>query len=591
MSQPILVLINKRAKNVFSSYILEILDAEGIFTCEVKDVSQIDLKESPFDSYDLIILSNIELKEEVKEALKRYVQEGGNLIGLRPPLNLDFLFGMDAKFWGQKMIFNERYIKINKDHLLSQGIAADILQFHGEADVYYQEKETKVLAYLYNEFDVPTNNYPAIATFSYGKGHTAIFTYDLAKSTVLFHQGRYEQSSIGTNPNYDKDAMYKPNDLFVDYLDIRLKNIPQADIHQDILVKLINWLSTFKKPLPRIWYFPNGYSGVAFISGDSDGFNSADFKRTLSIIDKYKAKYTLYLMEKDYPVVSPNLEKRLRSKGYSFGQHIWKEPKPTLKTMQEEVKLELNHFQERYGYTPLSNRGHCCIWVGWTEMAKYLAENGIKIDGNFYCYRYIQYGYSNGSGLPMKFMDEKGKFIELYEQSTLFGDDCMLEDKTFLPYYTAKEAAKVTRRTIDGCVNKYHTVFHICFHPIRTRPGKISTFPWLNDLLSYCSQKDILFVSGDEWARFVENRRKIKIDKVQYSSNSGELQFSLITEENVSGITLMLPLKYKEKTLNSLWINKEKVKYTEKSLEGTNYALYALDIAKGEEVKVKVESN
>ena len=342
MDQPILVLINKEAKNPFSSYILEILDAEGIFTYEVKDISQNELKESDFTNYDLVILSNIELKDKIKEALQKYVEEGGNLIGLRPPLDLDFLFGLKAKYWAnQRMIFEEKYIKINKDHPLSQEIAADILQFHGEADVYYQERETKVLAYLYNEFDLPTNNYPAISTFSYGKGHTAIFTYDLAKSTILFHQGRYEQSSIGINPDYDRDGMYKSNDLFVNYLDIRLKDIPQADIHQDILVKLINWLIAFKKPLPRIWYFPNGYSAVAFISGDSDGFNSVDFKRTLSVIDKHKAKYTLYLMKKDYPVVSPELEKKLRSKGYSFGQHIWKESKPSLEIMREMAILPL----------------------------------------------------------------------------------------------------------------------------------------------------------------------------------------------------------------------------------------------------------
>ena len=222
-------------------------------------------------------------------------------------------------------------------------------------------------------------------------------------------------------------------------------------------------------------------------------------------------------------------------------------------------------------------------------MAKYLAENGIKLDGNFYCYRYIQYGYSNSSGLPMKFMDEKGRFIELYEQSTLFADDTMLEDKTFLPYYTVEEAAKITKKAIDDCINKYHTVFHICFHPIRTRPGRMCTLPWIDDILSYCSQKDILFVNGDEWAKFVENRRKIKIDKVQYNSKSGRLQFSLTGEKNISGITLMLPLQYGDKIFHSLWVNGEKIKHKEKLLEGIMYLLCVLDVEKGEEIKVRIE--
>lgn len=317
--QPMLVLLDKTAKNSFSSYIVEILDVEGFFARKVKDLSVAAFTFEELAAYDIVILANIELTENQKALIDKYVRTRGNLIALRPPKDMDYLFGLKANRGINKRV-SERYLGINREHPLGQDVAADVLQFHDEADIYIPDG-AEVLAYLYGDFEAKTA-YPAVSTYRVEKGHTAAFAYDLATSTVLFHQGNFENSSVGSHPDADSDSRWIPNDLFINYLDYRLKFVPQADIHQDLLVRIINWMAGFKRPIPRIWYFPEAQPCVAYFNGDSDGMNQQDYEEIISLVEKYDGKFTVYLMQQHHKVIPPPVEKEFRARGHSFGQHI-----------------------------------------------------------------------------------------------------------------------------------------------------------------------------------------------------------------------------------------------------------------------------
>ena len=192
--------------------------------------------------------------------------------------------------------------------------------------------------------------------------------------------------------------MYKPTDLFLNHIDVCLKHLPQADLQQHILVNIIEWMAGFTKPLPRIWHFPDKEKGLVFIGGDSDGMSPKDFETTISTVEKYGGVYTTYLMEEQYGVVTPRQEQDLRERGHSFGPHLWQGRRPSPSEMQKGMKEEVEHFRARYGYIPMSSRGHSVIWVGWSEQAKYLSENGIRLSCNFTGGKYIGKGYIAGSG-------------------------------------------------------------------------------------------------------------------------------------------------------------------------------------------------
>src|SRR5262249_35131661 len=154
--------------------------------------------------------------------------------------------------------------------------------------------------------------------------------------------------------------------------------------------------------------------------GDSDGMALADLEAVLAILEPQGGHYTCYVM--DEQPLPPEAGTALQARGHSFGKHIWAGPRPSVAAMAAAVTEQIGGFRPRYGYTPLTNRGHCLIWPGWTEMAEILAEAGVRMDANLVGV-HCGHGYLTGSGLPVKFMDERGRLIDLYEQSTQWEDD------------------------------------------------------------------------------------------------------------------------------------------------------------------------
>ena len=129
------------------------------------------------------------------------------------------------------------------------------------------------------------SSFPAVVATAHGDGRAVIYTFDLAASTVRFHQGRPEQASTGAYPDYDSDGMYKANDLFVGCLDERLLDLPQADLHQDLFVRALEWLAPH--PLPRIWHFPGDAPAAALFDGDSDGMSRAQYEAAIAVADRH----------------------------------------------------------------------------------------------------------------------------------------------------------------------------------------------------------------------------------------------------------------------------------------------------------------
>ncbi len=577
VEQPILVLTDCTASNRFASYILEILDVEGIFAYEVKDLSVSDLSEAELELYDIVILTNIRISSKQQACMRRYVQDGGNLIGLRPPGEMVDLFGLEVNN-DINSCADDLYIQVEPQHPLARDVDAETLQFHGTADLYVSGG-ADVLAYLSGDFE-RRSGYVAVGTFCFGAGHTAAFAYDLAASTVLFHQGLRENSSIGSNPDPDRDNRWIPNDFFINYLDTRLKYVPQADIHQDLLVRMLHWMSSFHRPIPRTWYFPNAVPCIAYFNGDSDSMNREEYLNVVSTLEKYGGKYTVYLMEEHHKVVPASLEKELRTKGHSFGQHVILDWQVGMEDAKAQVDREMKKFRETYGYPPLTNRGHCLIWVGWTEMAQFLSAGGVRMDQNFIPRRYYRHGYLNGSGLPVKFMDEEGTLLDIYEQNTHITDDGSVEDLKFLVAgYSQEEVLQIAFKMLDDCADCYHGVFQPSFHPCLTTREAM----WLLEALAErCWERNIPMVGGDAWVRFNDARREMKVAGLAYDARRGRLVFTLSSKSAVVGITWMLPARFGGRFLKAVRVNEETVCWTWNRLKGTPYGLFTLDMVEND---------
>ena len=465
---PILVIWDSDTPHRFSGYITEILHIEGYNWFEVHDIARKDLDAESLAGRHVVFLTHIDPAEDVQDLLLSYVRQGGNLVALRPPREMAAKLGFGSS--GAERSLVDRYISPSPICALNMGAELGPLQFHGRGEEYtWSGEPNAVLAYFAAQTDYVTS-FPAITIGTLGEGRWAMFAYDLAESTVLFHQGRREQASTGTRPDPDGDLQFKPNDLFVGFLDPALRHIPQADLHQDALVRILEWIGSVTKPIPRMWHFPNGARAGAFINGDSDNMSRHDLDNVLATADRYGVPYTTYLKIEHHPLLEPEEEKALRARGHDFGEHPWVAHMPTLEEMREGLRAELGAFRERYGHDPVTNRGHSVIWVGWTESAKYLRENGVRLDTNFSGARFQRGGYVNGSGLPVKFMDENGELLDIYEQTTMSTDDGWTTGKSFAPALSIDECIERGKVQADNAIDRFNSVYHPYFHPLATRP-------------------------------------------------------------------------------------------------------------------------
>ena len=574
---PILIIWDSQTAARLSGYITEILHVEGYNWFAVHDLASASITREQLARYPIVVLTHIAVPDETLNVLLNYVDQGGALIALRPPEHLASEFGLHP--------FNrdlaDRYIALNKICALNDGVRLPPLQFHGRAELYlWHGNPAHVLAYFAANPDFVTTH-PAITVGSRGLGAWAVFAYDLAESTVLLHQGRPDQASTGSNPDLDGDRSYKPNDLFVGYLDPELCPLPQADLQQDILVRIIEWMMALTQPLPRLWYFPEAAHAVAFINGDGDNMAREDLAQTIATADRFQVPYTTYLMMQDHPKVEPSWEHALRQQGHDFGQHAFAGLKPTLQEMRSGLRAEMDAFRTRYGHESVTYRGHSVIWVGWTEMAKYLRENEVRLDTNFATGRFHHAGYVNGSGLPVKFMDEDGRLLDIYEQTTMSTDDGWTTDKIFATPLSVEECVALSKQQADAAIKQFHTVYHPYFHPLRTRAGPTSTQQWLEGVLGYCREREFHFVSGVDWVGFNDGRRSLQLTAYEFDPESLSLRFTLEAGATANALSLVLPHAFHGAPMQSAKLNGELVAILACELEGRQQVLLPADYKAG----------
>lgn len=392
-------------RNVFAGYIHEILLAEGLLQFAVEDLSDTKIDSSLLSSFELILLTQMELAPDEADALEKYVYEGGKLILLRPPVFLSERFGLKS----QERTIISGIISMSRDLWVWPSLAERKVQFYGPADTYtYDENANITVAAWIRALssDAEPRGFPGVVIIKHGQGEVAIFAFDMGKSTVLARQGDLNYASTGEHPDSSGDGFYKPDDLFTQQLETRRLDIPQADIVQRQLINVLYRLVESDVALPRVWYFPRAARAMTLLTGDSDSMTNADLMKATGISKGNSGLFTTYLLEMQTP---SELVAQLREQGHSFGVHGWAGgTRPSVEDMRATLMRMCDQFERLYGYTPLTYRGHCLIWVGWSEMASILQDMGVRMDMNFVAtYRY---GYINGSGLPMRFVDEQGRF-------------------------------------------------------------------------------------------------------------------------------------------------------------------------------------
>lgn len=592
---PITLILDGDSDNKFVYYIKEILLSEGYNSFDVVDLKESSLCMNDIVGRTLVIMdTSVERKLDVK-IMEQYLNNGGNLIAIRPPVKWDYLFGLERVKNKKYRKTVDGYLITNHSTYMTHNIIPDKIQFLGPADLYHAKEGTICLNHLSGIPEKPSL-FPGVAASSYGKGKTVIFTYDLPGCIVRLHQGRERYSSTGEFPSPEGMGKFVAFDLFKDQFDYNLMLVPQADIHQDILTRMIRILTGDKFPVPRLWHFPDAAPSVVSINGDiieAPGSNrkTEDFMFMVNTVEKYGCKYTVLGNDNFQSTLEKDEITKIVERGHEFGIHPSCTSKPTAAEMNSVIKKSVDSFRKKFGFNPLTCRNYGAVWTGWTDTAKALSQNGVRIDLNFQppFYKYGE-GFLNGSALPVKPVDSNGDIIDLYIQSYQSSDSLMVSsEKRMNSAYSYKEAIEHSLQIVRTCM-KYHGVVSQVFHPEFTGHRKeLNNLKWLHELLTMCVDSGLPFINFSQWAHFNDARRSVNFNGFDWKEKDGIFSFEAVCKYDIKGLTVMLPAQTNNKRPTKVTKDGKNVFLEISSkLEGCAWTLFSIDLKKNVKTLIKI---
>ncbi|MGD9496460.1 MAG: hypothetical protein AB7Y46_09125 [Armatimonadota bacterium] len=536
---PMLLLTAPEEGARFDAYLDEVLRSEGWCLHEHRR-AEAGMTAGELAQFGLVLVSHGAAQVLAPEAVEQYLEGGGRVIAVKPPREWGPLFGLTARTSETYATVRDAYLRIAAEHSWLTGFPALDLQLPGEVHVY-EPGSARPLGLIAGQRGQATE-FPAVAVARRGRGLGVLFAFDLGACIVALHQGRPGNASNGPDPDANRDGKFTADDLFEGMRDFSLRHVPQADVLQDLLTRIILGLTAESLPLPRLWHFPNAAPALLLLDGDGDGMSREDLHATLGVCERHGAHFGFFLMQQQIDDFNPVEVNAVRARGHSFGPHPWTSLRPTIDQWRAEIEGICARFRSRFGFAAESLRSHSVIFPGWDESPRIFADAGLRLDTSFMQgYRY-QSGYLNGSALPARFVDREGRVLDCWEQSTILGDDTLVTTKVMLPPKTEQECIDLSREAMEELARRYHGVFHPYFHPINVGGhGRVHTARWLEAVLAEGARLGMPAPSPDQWLHFTQARRAARIHGVSWDRGRRELHFGLLAAEGAQSLTILLP--------------------------------------------------
>jgi hypothetical protein len=563
---PILAITNSGSPT--SPYYTEILRTEGLNYYDTKDITQVDA--ATLANYKVAVLAEMSLSQPQVDTLTAWVNNGGNLIAMRPDSKLAGLLGLTSAGTTRA----NQYMLIDTASGPGEGIVSESMQFKGTADNYSLNGATAI-ATLYSNANTATSN-PAVTTKSVGSnGGTAVaFTYDLAKSVIMMHQGN--QSWVGQNRDGNSPA--RANDLFYgnmvgdvqpDWVDPDKFHIPQADEQQRLFANIITEAARDKQPMPRFWYLPGSNKAALLMAGDDHGLNNNTGTEMIinnflnnsatncSVIDWECDRTSHYV----YESASLTNARATQYVGYKFeiGDHI----STTCNAFASYAALsaiytaDLNTWRAKYTTVPnqKTHRYHCYVWSDWDSQARVEAANDMRYDLNYVAFPGTWVGTKapimTGSAMNMRFTDTTGTMIDVRQGVTNLDDQ-------------STNATNVNA-LIDNAVGStgYYGIYG-------THYDMSNSFD--KTLIASAQSRDVAMISAEQALTWLDGRNSSTFSS--FTGDNGQYGFTIAAAEGATGLRAMLPIANEGGTLDELTLGGNDVTYQTQTIKGEQYAVF-----------------
>jgi len=572
-SAPLLLLLNDRSGNPFGAYLGEILLCQGLHCFRTAYTSALD--QIPLELFGTVLLAEGPLDADQAERLRSFVLHGGSLLAMRPDPLLADVLGV-APTGGT---LAEGYLAVNPNEPATHGICRQTMQFHGTAD-HYRPAGARPVAWLADDRDTITE-WPAITLHRYGEGHAAMWAYDLARSTAYMRQGNPEWA----NQERDGIDLVRATDQMVGWMDLDRIEIPQADEQARLLVRVLDALSVTGCPLPRIGCLPPGANGILLATSDSHSNPTSAIEDILREVESFGGHMSVYyspllhptwrragtlaryraatlpvadqVIADRYTSPSDTQVRNWRERGHEFGLHPFVDLDPNVPKGLEAGWTR--YWQEftglGYGPVPPTVRTHAILWTGWVETARYQASVGMRLNLDYYhvgpAFRAEsgewRFGHATGSSLPMRFVDEQGRILAVYQQLTQLADEHLIElhwgGHAKLP---VEEALEITRALLDQATSKYPGAVTGNYHvdPFVSEPWRSTAGRLLAGTLAEAAARGMPIWTASRWLHFTEARRRCAIHEVQWDADWHQVRFEFDSSSANEELMLLIPQQH-----------------------------------------------
>ena len=563
----------------FDTYTGEILKAEGFNEFNIASITDLKISLAYLKQFNLVILTETKITDSQKIIFSAYVEGGGNLIAFKPDKKLLAIFGIKSK--GE--MIRDAYIAIDASSSIGKGLIPDPLQFHGTSEAYQLNGAKKIVS-LFTKA-IGYTQYPAVAVNRYGRGRAIAFAYNLPESIAYTRQGNY----LFAGQEKDSIPGLRAMDLFTyGWVDTSKNTLNQADEQMRLLSHCIEWINSFSAPLPRFWYFPDTLKCLVTLNNDGENSVEKKLEPQFTDIEAKGANMTLYILETDK--VSKAATDSWAKRGNEISGHpddTENATHPDWLNMNRAINIKLEELKNRFGIPGMRTIvNHWFVWCGndengkrdFTAQAKIEVSKKIEMDINYAHYdngsnqfRFLgplgkDQGNYNGSGLPLKFADEHGALVDIYQVLNNVYDQQYMENKDSIGFFNCFKG--LMDRSINGGAYSYVTL------KCHNNEYFFSKIP-LSKMLDYANEKGIPVWTCVKLLDFLKAKDEASFNNIVWGENKLSFKVkSSLTHSN--GITCMIPYRLSAKKISEIVVNGIKSAYSIKRVKGFDYAFLTI---------------
>jgi hypothetical protein len=181
----------------------------------------------------------------------------------------------------------------------------------------------------------------------------------------------------------------------------------------------------------------------------------------------------------------------------------------------------------------------------------------------------------------MKFVDEQGRILNIYQQLTQLTDEHLLilhwGGQVKLDAETAVEVSKtLLRSSLAGENCAIAANFHVDPFAFGAQPAAEAA-RWLEGTLDYAIARGVPIWSAQEWLYFTEVRHDANLVEVQWNPAAKRVSFRVSAEPAAEAeLTVMVPMRHGDAKLAQLEVDGLSIEHHERKVGGVSYGWVAL---------------